>query len=224
MAMLREWVSRLWGTLLGNRADQDLDAEIRGHLELAAEDARQRARSPEGAARAARLQGGGIAQTMEVLRDQRGLPWLEDLARDLRYGCRMLARNPGFTIVAAVSLAIGIGANCAVFTFADTLLLRPLTIPRPGEFLMVGTADPLRQALVASYREYLDVRDRSKSFDGLTAFTGYSGAFAVEPGAAPKPGRGMLVSSNFFHASASRLSWDATFAPRKTRCPDAMLW
>ena len=86
---------------------------------------------------------GGIAQAMEALRDQRGLPWLADLARDLRYGCRMLARNPGFTIVAVLSLAIGIGANCAVFSFADTLLLRPLPVPRPGELLTVGFDRPL---------------------------------------------------------------------------------
>jgi hypothetical protein len=72
---------------------------------------------------------------MEALRDQRGLPWLRDLASDLRYGCRMLAKNPGFTIVAVMSLAIGIGANTAVFSFADGLLLRPLTVPRPGEVL-----------------------------------------------------------------------------------------
>ena len=72
-----------------------------------------------------------------------GYVWLERLSQDLRYGCRMLAKNPGFTLVAVLSLAIGIGANTAVFSFADTLLLRPLPVPRPGEVLTVGLTDRL---------------------------------------------------------------------------------
>ena len=218
MATLREWASRLWGALFRNRTDRDLETEIRGHLELAAEHAASHG-SPDRAARAARLDGGGIAQTMEALRDQRGLPWLEDLGRDLRYGCRMLARNPSFTVVAVVSLAIGIGANCAVFSFADALLLRPLAIPQPGDFVKVGTADPLFQNLVASYREYLDVRDRSKSFEGLTAFTGSSVAFTVEPGAAPKPSRGMLVSGNFFKVIGVEPQLGRDFRPDEDQVP-----
>ena len=143
MATLREWVSRLWGTLRGNRPDRDLEEELRLHLELATDDARRPGGSPENAARAARIRSGGTAQAMEALRDQRGLPWLQDLASDVRYGCRMLAKNPGFTIVAVLSLAIGIGANCAIFSFADALLLRPLPVARPGEVFTVGSTAAL---------------------------------------------------------------------------------
>src|SRR5438094_729873 len=100
MPTLREWLSRLWGTLRRNRVDRDLEHELRLHLEFASEDTRRRGASPESAIRAARLQAGGVAQAMEALRDQRGLPWLEDLARDVRYGCRSLARSPAFTLVA----------------------------------------------------------------------------------------------------------------------------
>ena len=84
MPTLREWAVRLWGTLSRNRADHDLEEELRLHLELAAEDARRRGGSPEDAARAAKVRSGGTAQAMEALRDQRGLPWLQDLASDLR--------------------------------------------------------------------------------------------------------------------------------------------
>ena len=66
--------------------------------------------------------------------------WLERLLQDVRYGCRMLAANPGFTLVAVISLALGVGANCAAFSWADALLLRPLTVARPGEVVTVGSA------------------------------------------------------------------------------------
>lgn len=97
-----------------------------------------------------------------------GLGWLERLWQDVRYGWRMLAANPGFTLVAVSSLAMGIGANCAAFSWADALLLRPLTVARPGEVVTVGSAMSVEgfSRLGASYREYVDVRDRSTSFDG----------------------------------------------------------
>ena len=96
------------------------------------------------------------------------------LWQDLRYGFRMLTASPGFTIVAVLSLAIGIGANCAIFSFADALLLRPLPVARPGEVLTVGSRSSVEafnaSSLVSSYRDYVDIRDRSKSFEGLAAY------------------------------------------------------
>ena len=202
MATLREWVVRLWGTVRRNRADRELEDELRLHLELAAEDARRHGQSSEGAVRAARISIGGKAQAMDALRDQRGLPWLQDLASDVRYGCRMLAKNSGFTVVAVMSLAIGIGANCAIFSFADALLLRPLPVARPGEVLTVGSTTAIEafgaSSLVSSYRDYVDIRDRSKSFDGLAAFTYLTAGFASDQKASPKLKMGMLVSGNLF--------------------------
>ena len=122
MATFREWLTRLWNTLRRTRAERDreLQEELRLHLELAAADERRRGHSAHSAARAARVRA-GCREAMEALRDQRGLPWLADLARDVRFACRMLAANPGFASVSVVSLAIGIGANCAVFSFAQRL-------------------------------------------------------------------------------------------------------
>src|SRR6185295_19604555 len=101
-----------------------------------------------------------------------------------------------------LSLAIGIGANTAVFSFADTLLLRPLTVPRPAEVLTVGSASAttIRPILLASYRDYVDVRDRSRSFEGLIAFRNAVVGFASEPDALPRLTIGMLVTGNFFQA------------------------
>ena len=112
--------------------------------------------------------------------------WLERLWQDVRYGCRMLAANPGFTLVAVSSLALGIGANCAAFSWADALLLRPLTVARPGEVVTVGSAMSVEgfSRVGASYRDYIDIRDRSTSFDGLVAFTGVTSGLATHAGGA----------------------------------------
>src|SRR5580765_7971719 len=127
--------------------------------------------------------------------------WFEGTWQDVIYGCRMLVANPGFTSVAILSLAVGIGANSAIFSFADALLLRPLPVARPGELLTVGsrsTLDALNgSSLVSSYRDYIDIRDRNRSFDTLAAFTYVTAGFAVDSTAAPKLTMGMLVSANF---------------------------
>ena len=111
--------------------------------------------------------------------------WRTTLWQDIRYGCRMLAASPGFTTVAVLSLAIGIGANCAIFSFADALLLRPLPVARPGEVLSVGSRSSLEalnaSSLVSSYRDYVDIRDRNRSFDGLAAFASLTAGFAADP-------------------------------------------
>src|ERR1700674_2554035 len=126
-----------------------------------------------------------------------GWVWLEGLWQDVQYGWRMLTGNPGFASIAVLSLAIGIGANCAVFSFADALLLRPLPVARPGEVLTVGSSASLEalsaSTLVTSYRDYVDIRDRNRSFDGLAAFTYLTAGFARAPEAASKLKMGMLV-------------------------------
>src|SRR5204863_2973920 len=122
------------------------------------------------------------------------------LWQDLRYGFRMLAASPGFTTVAVLSLAIGIGANSAIFSFADALLLRPLPVARPGEVLTVGSTASLEalnaSALVSSYRDYVDIRDRGKSFAGLAAFNYTTAGFTADPKSATKLKMGVLVSGN----------------------------
>src|SRR6202171_1706631 len=139
-------------------------------------------------------------QVMPINTDMRrvlGLVWLERLWQDVQYGCRMLAGSPGFTSVAVLSLAIGIGANCAIFSYADALLLRPLPVARPGEVLTVGSTASLEalssSSLVSSYRDYVDIRDRNRSFAGLAAFTNLTAGFASDPTAVTKLKMGMLV-------------------------------
>src|SRR5579863_8267574 len=122
--------------------------------------------------------------------------FLERMRQDLSHGCRMLAKNPAFTLVAVISLAIGIGANCAMYSWADALLLRPLPVARPSDVVSVGTKVSLDRftSLVNSYPDFRDLRDRTQSFDNLTAFTNLTVGFTTTPDALPQMKFGMLVS------------------------------
>ena len=144
MGTLRGWFTRLWGTFRPGRSDAELERELRAHLELAAEDedGRQRTSSSDNATRKVVVRLGAVPQTMDALRDQRGLPWLEDLVRDARYGLRTLRRTPMFATVVLTTLAIGIGANTAVFSVVNSVLLKPLAYPSPEELVAVWHTAP----------------------------------------------------------------------------------
>ena len=133
---MREWFNRLFGTLRPRRPDEDLEAELRAHLELSADDERRRGDVSD-AERAATIRHGAMAQSIEALRDQRGLPWLDDLQRDVRHGLRTLRRTPTFTAIALLTLAIGVGANTAVFSVVNGVLLKPLPYPHPEDLVGV---------------------------------------------------------------------------------------
>jgi putative ABC transport system permease protein len=145
------------------------------------------------------------------------------LWQDVRYGCRQLAGSPGFATIAVLSLAIGIGANCAIFSFADALLLRPLPIARPGEVLTVGSTSNLEalgaSSLVSSYRDYVDIRDRNKSFSGLAAYRDVTAGFAAEARAIPKLKLGMLVSGNLFTLMGVEPTLGRAFRPEEDQVP-----
>jgi macrolide transport system ATP-binding/permease protein len=147
------------------------------------------------------------------------MAWLDRLAKDLRYGVRMLASSPAFTAIAVVSLAIGIGANSAIFSFADALLLRPLPVARPGEVLTVGSRSTLDafngSSLASSYRDYVDIRDRNRSFEGLAAFTYVTAGFADNATATPKLTMGMLVSGNMLSLMGVEPTLGRSFRPEE---------
>ena len=126
---LRRLVARLSALVSQDRLDRELDGEVQAHLELAEHDALARGLDPAAARTAALRAFGGVEQMKERHRDDRSARWLEHLARDLRYGVAGLRREPGFTIVAASVLALGIGANTAMFSLVDGVLFTPLPFP-----------------------------------------------------------------------------------------------
>ena len=199
MAVLRECWRRLRGVLRRDPADHDLERELRFHLELAEEELRRQGHSRAEAARMARVRLGGVPQALEALRDQRGLPWLDDLRTDVRIGLRGLARRPGFTATAALTLSIGIGATAAVATWTNGLLFQPLPVPDPEELVMVAQLDEHTAEFPheLSYPEYLDYRELGDVFEGLAAYAMAEGLLSIDGGAAERI-RIEYVSDNYF--------------------------
>src|SRR5678815_1714165 len=136
MTKLRVFLSRLRGLFLRRSLDRELADEIRTHLEMQTEDYQHQGMSPDEARYAALRKFGGVEQVKETYRERRGLPYVETISRDLGYGARMLRRSPIVTTVAILSLALGIGANTALFSVFDAVLLKTLPVEAPDRLLV----------------------------------------------------------------------------------------
>ena len=155
----------------------ELARELRDHLELEAEEQRDAGLTPQEAASAAHRALGDTLKIEEDVRAAWGLQWLETLTQDLRYALRMLRKSPGFTAVAVFTLGLGIGANTAVFSLVNGVLLNPLPYPHPEQVVSVGVSEPGGGENNVSYPDFLDwVRD-NHSFSSLAAYSRASGGF-----------------------------------------------
>ena len=180
-----------WG-----RADQDLDEGLPDHFERKTEEYLARGMEPEDAPRWARLDLAGVEELKEECRDARRVSWLQDLVQDIRYGLRMLRKNTGFTAVAVLTLALGIGANTAIFSIVNGVLLQPLSYPHSEELVMVARTTPaFDHPVPVSGLNFLDWRKRATQFRGLAGFDGRG--FTIVLGKEPEHVLGAAISYNF---------------------------
>src|SRR5215469_5940183 len=180
----------LWG-----RRNRELEEEIRAHLAMAAHDRIERGETPESAEQGAQRQFGNVALVQETTREMWGWRWLERLWQDLRYGLRGMRRAPGFTAVAVASVALGIGANTAIFSLFDALMLKSLPVRDPGSLYLVGLGvDNPMESL--SYRIVRALAERKEIFFGVAGFSRW--IFPVGPSGAIRNTPGALVTGEFY--------------------------
>lgn len=223
---------RLRSILSRRNVEQELDEELRYHLERQIEAERATGRSPEEARYAALQSLRDIEQRKEECRDMRKLNLVENLLKDLRYASRMIRRSPGFTAVAILSLALGIGANTAIFTLIDAVMLRSLPVRSPNELVTVGDAsrptahwDGGFMSDIFSYPLYQRLRDQNRVFSGLLA-SGNAGLVELSAGTSgPEPVRARLVSGNYFGVLGVSPALGRTFpaAENRTASPSPVI-
>jgi putative ABC transport system permease protein len=205
MTWLRVFTSRFLALFHRRRFDQRADEEVRFHLEMEIEENLRRGMSLEEAQRAARMKFGNVTLAKEDSREAWGFGWLDRLWQDVRYGVRMLAKSPGFTAVAVLSLALGIGATTAIFSIFDTVFLRPLPFPKPDRLvgLWETETDKPDSRWSVSEETFRDWREQSRSFEEL-ALTNPNMPFAVTGVEQSEQLDGRYVTEGYFEILGGR--------------------
>src|SRR5580693_4581962 len=199
MPLLVKARSFLRNLFFTRRVDADLDQEVHSHLELLIEEKIRAGMPAAEARRAARIELGGVEQVKEQVRDSRTGAFLDSLLQDFRFAIRSLRRTSGLTVFVVITLALGIGMTSATFSMVDALIFRPYPVPHPSNVVtLVGTTHDSSYENF-SYREYRDIRDNTKSYDGVIAYAEMQAVgFSAEPGVTPRIKGGVMVSGNFF--------------------------
>ena len=199
---------RLRSLFRRSQLDQELTEELSYHLDQKANQFIAAGMSADEARHAALRSMGGLEQRKEQCRDTRKVNWLQDFLQDFRYAARTLRKSPGFTAIAILTLALGIGANSAIFSVVDAILLRPLPYPEPDRLVRIWESslrlDTPRN--VVNPFNFLDWRDRSQSFESMAAISDATTNLSShgQPVAVP----GMQVSTRLFlHPSRRAFSW-----------------
>jgi putative ABC transport system permease protein len=216
IAKLREYAARAAGLFFKARSDHELDEELRVHFEMLVDENERRGLDGLEARLAASRSFGGLELAREAYRDQRGLPIVETILQDLRYGFRLLQRNPGVTTVAVITLALCIGANTAIFSVVSGILLRPLPYRNPERLVRLMQSYPQKglNPWNMSQMNFAAYRDQSNSFDALAAMSLAGGANLTGVG---EPERIALarVTADFFRVFEAEPLVGRTFRPEE---------
>jgi predicted permease len=217
---MRNLWMRLRSLFLGGSLDRELSQEIESHIAMQEEEFLKKGMTPAAARAAALREFGGVTQTAEVYRERRGLPWIETAAKDVRYALRGLRRNPGFTVAAVLSLALGIGANTAIFSLFHALMLRMLPVASPQELVSFYRTGGFGMGGSVSYPLCLDFNGRRDLFQGVAAFSGLQRVqFSEKPGGRMEFVEREYVSGNYFDVLGVRSYLGRFFRDEDNRVP-----
>jgi len=214
---LGEFRRRLPFLWKGRQIDRDLEEEMRFHVDMKAQAAAESGPPDAAAQREAHLQFGGATLWREISREAWGWSALEHLLQDLRYAARMLRHNPGFTSVAVLSLALGIGANTAIFSLIDTVLLRMLPVQRPEQLVFVDNVGARGGGGAPPYPCFEQFRDHNHYFSGLAAFSLYTMRISID--GRPEEVLAQQASGNYFQVLGVKAWVGRTFGPADAAFP-----
>jgi predicted permease len=221
VAAIRSWLARFFGLFDRGARDRDFKDELSSHLDAHIADNIHSGARPDEARRDALLKLGGLVQTAEACRDRRTLPFVEKTMHDLRYAVRMLVKTPGFSLVAIVTLALGIGANTAIFSLVSAVLLRPLPFPEPDRLVLVWDdassigGPPITESSPADYAAW---KEQSRSFADMAAMT--DATYNLTGTGEPQKLAGVRTTANVFAVLRMQPIVGRTLMPDDDR-PDA---
>src|SRR5215813_11161611 len=197
------------------RAERELQEEIGAHLEMETQEKINDGLSREEALYAAKRAFGSVALATEDSRAWWGFGMLEELWQDLHYGARLLMKQPGFTVIAVVTLALGIGANTAIFSLVNTVLLRPLPLPEPDRLMTFNHSAPAQglAELNLNNAHFAFYRDRSRMFEKMAAYEGAE--FALTGAGDPEVLAGAAVTFNYFDVLGQSPLHGRSFLPQE---------
>ena len=211
MRHLRAWLLRWAGLFRSGQGSRDFAEELENHLYLHIQDNLRAGMSPEEARRQALIRLGGVQQTKEHYRNRRTLPALEILWNDIRFALRVLWKSRGFTIVAVITLALGIGGNTAIFSIVNAVLLNPLPFPHPEQLVALDESKPNFNQGSISYPNFLDWQKDNRTFSGMAIARPYS--FSLTGKGEAEQVRTDFITRNFFSLLGVDPILGRTFTP-----------
>jgi predicted permease len=196
MRKIRAFWMRLRGMMHSGQAEDDFGAELESHLQMHIEGNLRAGMSQEEARRDALIKLGGVEQTRQAYRERVGLPWLETIWQDMRFALRVLHKDLRFTAIAVLTLTLGIGANSAIFSIVNGVLLNPLPFPHPDQLIFLHESKPNFETGSISLPNFQDWRKDNHSFSTMAAFRGYY--FSLMGMGAAEQLDGQFMTSDFF--------------------------
>jgi len=217
MYWLRLLRARLRGLLRRRSVEREMEEELRFHLRMRAQENVRGGMAPDEAERAALRSFGQWPRIKEACRDVKGGGGVETLLQDMRFGARTLAKNPGFTLVVTLTLALGIGANTAIFSFVNAVLLRSVPVAEPERLVYVFGGTRTSPYSVSSYPDYLDYRARNDVFSDLIAYSPIT--LSLNSGEQVDTVTGLIVTGNYFDVLGVRPRVGRAFLPEEDTTP-----
>jgi putative ABC transport system permease protein len=217
MRELRAWCLRFTGLFQKERRDRELAEELESHLQMHIEDNLRSGMKPEEARRQALVKLGGIEQAKEQYREQRGIPALETALQDIRFALRLLRKSPGFTMVALLTLALGIGANTAIFSVVNAVLLQPLPYPQPDRIVQLMRSFPDRNFPGTSISKFMVWRNQTQVFQDIAAFD-HDATDNLTEGDNPEEIGVIHASAGYFAVFGAQVAMGRTFTADED-CP-----